>query len=156
MHPPTWGWSKSSSILFLIVGTTATKCFLPDQKILFLTHFKNTGNYSTHADVNHDFPSQSYGLSKLGSHLLLQYERNFQLILLKNELQINEAFRFPIEMAWNFAGLRTFYGFLKYWDLWNWLKIEVAKFQKAQNSILRVGTLDPPAPLSQAWNLTDL
>ena len=46
-------------------------------------------------------PSQSYGLSKLGSCLYLQYVRKIQLRLLKNELQNSnsKAHRFLNEFA---------------------------------------------------------
>ena len=58
-----WGWSKPL--------TPPTRCFLPDQKALFLAKViafwnnENTGNYSTHAGFKRDFPTMTiFGISK--------------------------------------------------------------------------------------------
>ena len=52
---PTMGWSKLSFLLFLIEGTSATRYFLPDQKILILAKVLNVeymGNYTTRGYLN--------------------------------------------------------------------------------------------------------
>ena len=57
---PSWGWSKSSFMLYLLEGDpsyqilfTGSKNFVPSRSYRILKSW-NTGNYSMHADFNRD------------------------------------------------------------------------------------------------------
>ena len=60
-----WGRSKLIFLLFLTERSAATKCFLLDQKLLFLAkvisfwNLEKTGNYSRLANFNSDFPKMA-------------------------------------------------------------------------------------------------
>ena len=67
----TWRRSKSSFCCFWQRGVSATRCFLPDQKILFLAEVikfwnpENMGNYSMRANFKRVFPKMDiFGISK--------------------------------------------------------------------------------------------
>ena len=74
-----WPWEGQNRVFccFWQRGVSATKCFLPDQKILFLAevirfwNLENMGNYSTSANfIKHDFPKMDFLEFKM--YILLQ------------------------------------------------------------------------------------